>query len=135
MKKPHLQVTAALIFSEGRVLICRRKAGGRHGGYWEFPGGKQEPGESLEECLVREIKEELDLEIEVGGHFISVDHDWGDFSLTLHAFFCRPLSGTPAAKDGQALAWAEPHDLDRHDLLPADREITRALQSCLGSCR
>ena len=125
--KPHLQVTAALIFQADQVLITRRAAGSRHEGRWEFPGGKQEPGEGLEACLTREIKEELDLDIEVGTHFLSLDHDYGDFSLTLHAFICKSCGTIDPAAVACCRAWVRPADLELYDLLPPDRAIAGLL--------
>lgn len=133
--KPHLQVTAALIFHGDRVLVAKRRPGTRHAGQWEFPGGKQEPNESLKDCLAREIKEELNLDIDVGGHFISVDHDYSDFSLTLHSFFCRPRNQDTRALNSDAWTWVRFHELKEYDLLPADRLIAAALGSSFCACR
>ncbi|MDY6851115.1 MAG: (deoxy)nucleoside triphosphate pyrophosphohydrolase [Thermodesulfobacteriota bacterium] len=133
--KNHLQVTAALIFYGDRVLIAQRRPGTRHAGQWEFPGGKQEPDESLKDCLAREIKEELNLDIDVGGHFISVDHDYDDFSLTLHGFFCRPRDKDTRALTNGAWIWVKFHELKGYDLLPADRLIAAALESSFCTCR
>lgn len=127
--KRHFQVTAALILQDGRVLITRRPPGSRHAGRWDFPGGKQEPGETLEACIIREIREELGLTIQTDRHFLSVDHDYGEFSLTLHAFLCRALGDeAPSALDAAALAWVVPDELRHYDLLPPDRPIADALR-------
>ena len=132
IKKPHLQVTAAVIGHDGRVMIARRPPGSMHAGVWEFPGGKREAGESLRECLFREIREELDLEVEVGRPIISVDHDYGEFSLTLHAFLCRLSSGQNIPEESDDLAWVRPEDLSGRDLLPPDRRIAAALLNSRG---
>jgi A/G-specific adenine glycosylase len=121
--RPRLDVTAALIFQRDTVLITRRPPGARHGGRWEFPGGKREPGESLESCLVREIKEELDLEIRVDGHCLSVEHDDNDFPLTLHAFFCRPVDPAASFPSPVEYAWTRIEELTDRDLLKPDRKI------------
>ena len=126
--KRHLQVTAALIVDREKVLIARRPAGTRHAGHWEFPGGKQEPGETLEECVIREIREELGLPVEVKDHFTSVDHDYGDFSLTLHAFFCHP----PKEKRIEfplETTWTGLDDLEKYNFLPPDLEIIARLNN------
>ncbi len=128
MHKPRLQVTAALIVREdGLVLITQRPQGTRHAGRWDFPGGKQEPGETLPECLQREIREELELEIEIIRHLLSVDHDYAEFSLTLHGFLCRPLSSHMNTAHFSAVAWVEPGGLSAYDLLPPDRPLAREL--------
>ncbi|MEW6262152.1 MAG: (deoxy)nucleoside triphosphate pyrophosphohydrolase [Thermodesulfobacteriota bacterium] len=122
--KPHLQVAAALVLDGGLVLIARRGPDSRHPGRWEFPGGKQEEGESLRECLTREIMEELNLDVEPEGAVASVDHDYGDLSLTLHAYLCRLKGGSTRPGSGN-LAWVRPEELEGYDLLPPDREIVK----------
>ncbi|MEW5725043.1 MAG: (deoxy)nucleoside triphosphate pyrophosphohydrolase [Thermodesulfobacteriota bacterium] len=124
----HLQVTAAVIRKGEKVLLARRGPGGRHAGCWEFPGGKQEPGETLEETLAREVREELGLDVCVGRLFTRVDHDYGDFSLTLHAFLCPPPPGTDPVRGREDLCWAGPEDFETFDLLPPDRVIARRLK-------
>ena len=126
--KPHLQVTAALIFDRQYVLITQRPTGSRHEGIWEFPGGKQEPGETLEDCLVREIREELGVRIEIEEYFLSVDHEYPDISLTLHAFIGRVVSGSPEALECADWDWILPAQLKNFDLLPPDRTIAKALE-------
>jgi A/G-specific adenine glycosylase len=94
---PHYIVTAAVIPDESgnRFLLTKRPSKGLLGGLWEFPGGKQEPGESLEECIKREIHEELDITIEVTGPFGIYKHAYTHFKVTLHAFLCRHIEGEP----------------------------------------
>ena len=135
-EKPHYEVTAGLIRKEGKLLIARRPAEGMLGGLWEFPGGKQEPGESLEECLVREIREELDIVVEVEAFLLSVDHVYSHFSITLHAFAARYRRGRPRAVGCSDWRWIDPLELDDYALPRADRRIiehlsTGALQSGL----
>ena len=127
-EKPHLHVAAAIIFNNGRVLIARRPPNSRHGGHWEFPGGKQEPGETIEECAVREIAEELDFRIEAmaaSKPIPPVRHDYGDFSLTLHPVICRPAG--PRPREATSIAWVKPTEIDLECLLPPDRVIALAL--------
>ena len=125
--KPRFQVTAAVTVRDDKILIARRPAGARHAGRWEFAGGKKEPGETLEACLIREIKEELDLSVRVEKYLLGVDHDDGDFALTLHAYLCRPEPGSDFRPDDCDRAWVTPEELTSYDLLPPDREIVRFL--------
>jgi len=127
-RKPHYQVTAGLIWKEGKLLIARRPSEGMLGGLWEFPGGKQEPGETLQECLVREIREELDIAIEVGARLVSVDHAYTHFSITLHAFEARHLRGTPRAIGCADWRWITPEELDDFAFPRTDRRIIEYLQ-------
>ena len=125
-----IDVTAAVIESGGRILICRRRDGERFGGLWEFPGGKTEPGESPEEGLGREIREELDLEIEVGDRIASFPFGKSSDGLILTAFFARLKPETPelVLKDHAEARWVRPADLERFDFAPADRPFVRILQ-------
>ena len=109
--RPHHEIAAALIWQEGRLLIARRPEKGLLGGLWEFPGGKQESGESLEQTAVREAAEELGVEIEVVARFISVDHAYTHFSITLHLFHCRYLGGDPACRACSDWRWIAPEQL------------------------
>ena len=122
-----IHVTAAVILKNGRVLIGCRPAGARHGSHWEFPGGKQEVGESLSECLVREIREELNVDIRVKGHCVSVHHDYGDSSIILHAFYCLPVGEQPMPPESDDIIVTPVTDLVDYDLLPPDREIAQLL--------
>ena len=92
---PHHDVAAAVMWRRGRVLVCRRPAEGLLGGLWEFPGGKREPGESLEHACVREVGEETGLAVEVLRPFLSIDHAYTHFRITLHLFHCRAARGRP----------------------------------------
>jgi mutator protein MutT len=125
--KSHIHVTAAMILSSGRVLLARRPPESRHGGKWEFPGGKQEPGEDLESCLKREIMEELGVDIVDLNHLESVYHDYSDFSLTLHGYTCRLRENTLQAVHGQDINWVIPEKVLDYDILPPDRTLTLAL--------
>jgi len=123
--RKRLQVTAALIFNKDRVLITSRYGGTR----WEFPGGKLEPGETLEDCIIREIEEELEIEVSVTRPFLSVDYEDDESSLTLHTFICKIISGQPSNPVGEVYAWARVRELGQFDFLPADRPVVRALFS------
>ena len=101
--KPLYHVTAGIIWRNRRVLITKRPPGTHLAGFWEFPGGKREPHETLEECLVRELKEELGITIRAGGHLISVEHEYEDKFITLHVFQCHDMKGLPRTLEGQEL--------------------------------
>jgi len=126
--EPHFQVTAALIRGEDRrFLIARRPSGAIHGGLWEFPGGKQEKGESLEACLEREIDEELSLRIRVGRLMTSVDQAYPGFSITLHLFECTVAPGAEPPPSGYRIRWVLGSELHRFSLPEADRRAVRRL--------
>lgn len=122
-----MQVTAAVIKRDGLVLIARRPGGGRHPGAWEFPGGKVEPGESPEECLARELTEELGITVEVGKRLSAISHEYPDLSIDLIVFSCEITSGEPADLGCSAHRWVRPGELNGYDLLPPDRELVRVL--------
>jgi mutator protein MutT len=121
--KPHFQVTAGLIWRDGKVLITRRPEGSHLAGYWEFPGGKQEGGETLKECLRREIREELGVDVKVETHLLLVDHDYGTKTISLHLFQCSHLRGDPCPIGCDDMKWVDPKDLDLYKLPPPDIQI------------
>jgi A/G-specific adenine glycosylase len=125
--RPHYQVAAGLIWKGKKLLIAQRPSDGLLGGLWEFPGGKQEEGESLEECLAREIREELAIEIEVGECLAVVDHGFTHFSITLHAFGARWRRGEPQALGCAAWRWVRPGELAQYAFSRADRGIIEEL--------
>ncbi|MBM3279128.1 MAG: A/G-specific adenine glycosylase [Candidatus Handelsmanbacteria bacterium] len=125
--RPHYQVAAGLIWKRGRLLIAQRPSEGLLGGLWEFPGGKQEEWETLAECLAREIREELAVEIEVGECLARVEHGFTHFSITLHAFGARWKSGEPQAIGCAAWRWAAPAELAQYAFSRADRRIIEEL--------
>lgn len=126
---PHYDVTAGMIWNDsGELLIAQRPLDGLLGGLWEFPGGKVEPGETLPECLRRELREELAVEVEVGELFTVVQHAFTHFKITLHAFTCRHLSGQPQAIGVQDWAWVAPDNLSSYAFGKADREVIRTLE-------
>ncbi len=98
------------------------------GGLWEFPGGKVEPGESIEACVAREIKEELGIEIAVGESLIAIEHDYTDFKVTLNVHHCEHLSGEPQTIECDEVRWVRPHELDQFTFPEANRVIIKALQ-------
>jgi A/G-specific adenine glycosylase len=131
-KRPHYQVAAGLIWKGEELLIAQRPSKGLLGGLWEFPGGKQEEGETLEQCLAREIREELAIEIEVGECLAVVDHGFTHFSITLHAFRARYLSGEPQALGCAAWRWVAPTELGQYAFSRADRRVIEEVD-CFSS--
>ena len=126
---PHYTVTAAVIHRDGRVLIARRPENGLLGGMWEFPGGKIEPGETLPECLRREIREELGAEIQVGDAFGVYRHGYTHFKVTLHAFCCSLDGGDePRALEASEIRWATPGELQNFPMGKIDRQIARRIK-------
>jgi A/G-specific adenine glycosylase len=128
-RTPHYDVTAAVIRKRGRVLIAQRPLGGMLGGLWEFPGGKKKRGESLEECLRREIREELGVVIEVGQRVTQVQHAYTHFRITLHAFECRHVRGRPRALQVADWRWVTLDGLDLFAFAVTDRKIIKALRA------
>jgi mutator protein MutT len=119
-------VAAAVVERDGAFLVTRRLEGTHLAGRWEFPGGKQMPDETLEACLVREVREELACAVEVGECLVSTSHLYPERKVTLHFFACR-LLGEPVPQDGQAMRWVPRHALRDLDLPEADRELVELL--------
>ena len=126
-KKPHFHVTAGLVWKNGRVLIAKRPEGSHLEGYWEFPGGKQEKGESLKGCLEREIEEELGLKVRADEALLTVDHEYQSKAISLHVFNCTPLAGEPKALDCEQIRWVDPLDLKRFSFPPPDIKVIEYL--------
>jgi A/G-specific adenine glycosylase len=126
---PHYIVTAAVIHRNGRVLITRRPANGLLGGLWEFPGGKQEPGEDLHACLKREIEEELAVPILVGEKVGVFRHAYTHFKVTLHAFECQLHSGEPRAVQADEVCWVMPKQLEEFPMGKIDRQIAAQISA------
>ena len=118
-----IEVSAALIFRGGQLLITQRPAEAHLGGLWEFPGGKREPGETFEQCLVREIREELAVEISVGELFADVAHDYPEKSVHLKFFICQLLAGEPQALGCAGLRWVDKTELAGFDFPAADARV------------
>jgi mutator protein MutT len=116
-------VAIAVIQRSGKVLICQRKGGGSFAGYWEFPGGKREPPESIIECLEREIREELGIEVEPDRALQTIDHDYPAGRIRLHPYLCTSHSGEPQALAARCAKWVEPPDLKHHQFPPANDEL------------
>jgi A/G-specific adenine glycosylase len=130
---PHYDVAAAVTArADGRVLVAQRNASDMLGGLWEFPGGQREGGETLPESLAREMREELDVEIEVGELLAVVKHAYTHFRITLHAFRCRLVAGEPRCLDCAAFRWVTRAELDALPMSVADRKIALALAEVEG---
>ena len=123
-----VQVVAAIIHDgEGRIFATQRGYG-EWKDYWEFPGGKMEPGETPEEALRREIMEELDTLVAVERQVQTVEWDYPRFHLTMHCFLCRVASGRLTLKEHEAAKWLSLSALDSVDWLPADRVVVSSLK-------
>lgn len=135
IKMKSIRVAAAVIIAadeEGRpVLFATQRGYGPYKDKWEFPGGKIEAGETPEEALQREIKEELDTKIEVGEHLTTVEYDYPEFHLSMDCFLCRVLSGGLELKEHEAARWLAADDLGSVEWLPADRIVVEALRKRL----
>ena len=123
-----VEVVAALIWENGRFLACQRPAHKARGLLWEFVGGKVEAGETKEQALVRECREELDIELEVGGVFMALTHEYPDITVHLTLFNAQIVSGAPKLLEHNALRWITPAEIPELAFCPADREILARLQ-------
>lgn len=121
------RVTAAVIEKDGKILIAKRRIGDRHGGRWEFPGGKIDAGETPEECLKRELKEELGIEAEIGELICSSTFKYMFVPLELLVYKVRHISGKFRALDHDELKWVEPSELAKYDFVKADVKVVRKL--------
>jgi 8-oxo-dGTP diphosphatase len=128
-----LVAAVALVDADGRVLLARRPEGKSMAGLWEFPGGKVHAGEAPEAALIRELKEELTIDVAESclAPFAFASHRYPDFHLLMPLYVCRRWSGTPAALEGQELAWVRPARLGDYPMPPADRPLVALLQDLL----
>ena len=124
-----IQVAAGLIVRDGRYLITRRRTGTHLGGLWEFPGGKREPGESLTDCLRRELREELGIDVALPVLFRVIRHAYPGKTVELHFFHCSISGGEARALDCEEFRWVTPEELTDYEFPPADRPLLEALQS------
>ena len=124
-----IEVVAALIQDgEGRYLITRRRGGSHLAGMWEFPGGKREPGEPLEDAMRRELTEELSASFGVGEKVETVRWEYPERTVVIHFYRCRLESGTIEPLESQAMDWVAPERLRELDFPPADRELIARLR-------
>lgn len=127
---PHKKIGVAVIKNEeGKILIDKRLSTGLMANLWEFPGGKIEEGETVIECIKREIKEELGIEINVEEHLITINHNYSKFQVTLIVHLCRLLSGKPQPIECQEIKWVNIADLTNYNFPEANNKIIKALQS------
>lgn len=122
-----IRVAAAVIRKDGRVFATQRGYGPYKDG-WEFPGGKIEPGETPQEALIREIREELEICVAVGDKLAQAEYDYPDFHLSMSCYLCAVLSGRLTLKEHEAARWLGPEEMDAVDWLPADRAVIRQIR-------
>lgn len=123
-----IEVVAALIWQGDRFLICQRPAQKDRGLQWEFVGGKVEPGETKQQALVRECREELDVTVSVGPVFMEVEHSYPDISIHLTVFHATVANSTPRLLEHQAMRWVLPEEAAHFEFCPADKVILEKLR-------
>ncbi|MGY9018120.1 MAG: (deoxy)nucleoside triphosphate pyrophosphohydrolase [Alphaproteobacteria bacterium] len=128
-----LVVAVALVDIDGRVLIAQRPKGKSMAGLWEFPGGKVEEGEQLEAALIRELEEELGIDVSENclAPFTFASHSYDDFHLLMPLYVCRVWDGTVTPKEGQVLKWVRPLQLKEYPMPPADVPLVAMLRDLL----
>ncbi len=128
-----LVAAVALVDIDGRVLLQQRPEGKSMAGLWEFPGGKIEAGESPEACLIRELKEELAIDVTEAclAPFTFASHGYADFHLLMPLFLCRRWDGVVTAREGQSLKWLRPNKIGELPMPPADRPLVAMLRDWL----
>ena len=134
MAQPIVLVAAvALVDPDGRVLLAERPAGKRMAGLWEFPGGKVEMGETPEATLIRELKEELAIDVTAAclAPFTFASHAYADYHLLMPLYVCRRWKGNPAPSEGQALKWVRPREMGGLPMPPADIPLIAMLRDLL----
>ena len=124
-------LVAAAVIREGNRVFATQRGYGPYKDGWEFPGGKIEPGETATEALKREIREELDTEIEVGDCLTSVEYDYPEFHLSMECFWAKVLSGDLILREHEAARWLSAEEMDCVDWLPADRILIDPIQKRL----
>ncbi|MBD2772814.1 8-oxo-dGTP diphosphatase MutT [Iningainema tapete] len=126
---PHKIIGVAVIWNDlGQILIDRRLPEGVMGGLWEFPGGKIEPGETVEDCIKREIHEEIGIEIEVGEHLTTIDHTYTHLRVTLTVHHCRHLTGIPQPIECAEIRWVNLDELEQFEFPQANFQIIQVLR-------
>lgn len=128
-----LVVAVALVDADGRVLLAQRPPGKAMAGLWEFPGGKLHPGEAPEAALIRELKEELGVDVTEAclAPLTFASHRYDGFHLLMPLYVCRRWAGTVSAREGQCLAWVRPAKLDDYAMPPADKPLVAMLRDLL----
>jgi mutator protein MutT len=125
---PIIDVAAALVFRNGKLLVTQRYANAHLGGLWEFPGGKREPEETFEECLQRELREELGIEVHVGNLVESLTHEYPGKTVHLKFFRCEWLANEPQALGCPAFQWITATELPQYAFPAADARLLKKLQ-------
>ena len=123
------EVVAALIWEKEKFMICQRPAHKARGLLWEFVGGKVEQGETKEQALVRECREELDVTLSVGEVFMDVVHEYPDITVHLTLFNSSISSGIPQKLEHNDIRWITPYEIDNYDFCPADEEILKEIRA------
>ena len=133
MKEITLVVACALVDTDGRVLIAKRPEGRAMAGLWEFPGGKVDQGERPEDALIRELAEELGIDVTESclAPLTFASHTYEAFHLLMPLYVCRKWDGEVAAREGQELAWVRPNRLSGYDMPPADEPLKAMLRDLL----
>lgn len=121
------EVVAALVWDSGRFMICQRPAHKARGLLWEFVGGKVEPGETREQALIRECREELNITVSVGDVFMDVVHQYPDLTVHLTLFHAAIAEGTPQKLEHNDIRWIAPGEIPDYPFCPADEEILRKI--------
>ena len=123
------EVVAALIWDQDKFMICQRPAHKARGLLWEFVGGKVDPGETMEEALIRECREELNITVAVGNIFTQVIHEYPDIHIRLTLFHCSITEGTPELLEHNDLKWIHPRQIPEFLFCPADKDILILIQN------
>jgi mutator protein MutT len=129
--KRRIDVAIAIVVRDGCVLICQRRHDDPLGGFWEFPGGKREPNESDEQCLIRELREELAIAARPTQPLAAFDHDYPHVRVRLHPYLCEHTSGEPRAIAADRVVWVPADDLLGYKFLPANHALVRTLVESL----
>ena len=127
-----VEVVAALIWDNGKFMICQRPKHKTRALEWEFVGGKVEPNESKEDALIRECREELDITVEVGEVFMEVLHQYPDILVHLTLFLAGIASGTPKLLEHNDMRWITPNEIGAYNFCPADKEILERITEVYG---
>ena len=127
------EVVAALIWDQNRFMICQRPKHKARGLLWEFVGGKTEPGETLQEALVRECREELNIQVHVAEPYLQVLHEYPDISIRLTLFHCTVSQGIPELLEHEAIAWITPEEIPNYHFCPADYQILTQIRHDFGT--
>jgi mutator protein MutT len=128
-----MEVVIGIVLRHGNVLICQRRNSDALGGYWEFPGGKLEPGESRQQCLERELAEELAIRIRPLQELDVIEFDYPDVHVLLHPYLCEHIEGEPQPLASQCIAWVAPRELQNYKFPPANDKLIAELARQLAS--